>query len=595
MKHTKKRGSIILLVAVFFLIGVFTTGLLTYASVRRLSTASVERQTERWASEISLEIREAVYEYPAHRWLVRYWYEHSQELDIEYDAPFGSATKTAEKCAVFTQRHPELQLRYLEEGQLESLSDEDQRLCAEILYSWLITRLDEIKRSCDVNYLFCVITEEPYQSQFFLFSAADPGAERGTSYEEVYPLGHRVSVEMSQTEAMRGAIRDSSHLADAGNYVDYYTRLMSFDGKYVLVGLTYDLSGLLADIKNQTLTGATLALLNQLSLSVICLVLILVFVLRPLKKVQTSIRSYKETTDSSAVLSGLSAVRSRNEIGQLSEDVAEMVREIDDHMKRIQVITAEKERIGTELALATKIQASMLPSIFPPFPDRSEFDLYASMDPAKEVGGDFYDFFLVDEDHLALVIADVSGKGVPAALFMMITKLLINSSAMSGISPAQVLEAVNHQICANNPEEMFVTIWLGILELSTGKLTAANAGHEYPVLRQPGGGYALFKDPHGFVVGGMDGMEYKNYQLQLEPGASVFVYTDGVPEATNSRKELFTAERMLEALNRSAEAQPQQLLNHVRAAIDGFVGEAEQFDDLTMLCLEYRGPKGKLP
>ena len=215
------------------------------------------------------------------------------------------------------------------------------------------------------------------------------------------------------------------------------------------------------------------------------------------------------------------------------------------------------------------------------------------MDPAKEVGGDFYDFFLVDQDHLALVIADVAGKGIPAALFMMVTKLLINTSAMSGLSPAQVLEAVNHQICVNNPEEMFVTVWLGILELSTGKLTAANAGHEYPVLWQPGQDCALYKDPHGFVIGGMDEMKYKNYSLQLTPGAKIFVYTDGVPEANNSKEGLFTTERMLEALNRDPEATPQQLLKNVRSAVDSFVGEAEQFDDLTMLCLEYRGTENK--
>ena len=593
MTHRKKRGSIILLVAVFFLIGVLTTGLLTYFSERQLSTSSVKRQMEQWAAEISVEVKEAVTEYPGHQWLVRYWYAHAQELDIEYDASFDLPSETAQKCAIFAQRHPELQLRYLNTAQLESLSPEDQKLCAEILYSWLITRLDEIKRSCDVNYLFCVITEEPYQSQFFLFSAADPGAVRGTSYEEVYPLGHQVSVEKSQTEAMGGAIRNSNHLADAGNYVDYYTFLMNFDGKSVLIGLTYDLSSLLADIQDQTLTGATLALLNQLFLSVICLVLIFVFVLRPLKKVQASIRSYKETTDSAAVVSGLSEVRSRNEIGQLSEDVTEMVREIDAHIEEIQAITAEKERIGAELSLATKIQASMLPSTFPPFPERQEFDLYASMDPAKEVGGDFYDFFLVDQDHLALVIADVAGKGIPAALFMMVTKLLINTSAMSGLSPAQVLEAVNHQICVNNPEEMFVTVWLGILELSTGKLTAANAGHEYPVLWQPGQDCALYKDPHGFVIGGMDEMKYKNYSLQLTPGAKIFVYTDGVPEANNSKEGLFTTERMLEALNRDPEATPRQLLKNVRSAVDSFVGEAEQFDDLTMLCLEYRGTENK--
>ena len=246
----------------------------------------------------------------------------------------------------------------------------------------------------------------------------------------------------------------------------------------------------------------------------------------------------------------------------------------------------------TELHTATRIQEAMLPNTFPPFPERDEFDLFASMDPAREVGGDFYDFFLVDDDHLCLVMADVSGKGVPAALFMMASKIILANNAKMGKSPAQILTDTNASICSNNREEMFVTVWLGILEISTGKLTAANAGHEYPALKRAGGGFALFKDRHGFVLGGMDGVKYKEYELQLGPGDKLFVYTDGVPEATDAEQRLFGTERMLDALNGDAGAGPERLLKSVRRAVDGFVKEAEQFDDLTMLCLEYKG-KGR--
>ncbi len=591
MKQEKRKVSIIIQVAILFLIGILTTGLLTYYFVTRASEASVKRQTERSAAEIADEARHAVMEYPAHQWLIRYWYMHSEEMDIEYDAEFNRQAKTMEKCRTFSALHPEIQIRYADAFQLDALSEEDQRLYAEITYSWLTTRIDQIKRSNHVDYLFGVITEQPFDRQFFLFSGANPGAVRGTNYEEVYPLGHTVSVAESQQEAMREATVYSSHLADAGNYVDYYELLCSFEGHSVLIGMTYDLSGLRTESREQTRSGSTLAILNQIALSAICLGLIFLFVLRPLKKVQTSIRGYKQNKDSTAVIADLAEVRSHNEIGALAGDVSEMVREIDNHMDKIRTITAEKERIGTELALATRIQEAMLPSTFPAFPDREEFDVYASMDPAKEVGGDFYDFFLLDDDHLALVIADVSGKGIPAALFMMVSKILVNNYTMTGSSPAKALEAVNRQICANNREEMFVTVWLGILELSTGRLTAANAGHEYPVLRMPGGGFALYKDKHGFIIGGMDGMKYKEYEIQLEPGARLFVYTDGVPEATNAKLELFGTDRMLEALNKDPAASPEEILKNVRAAVDDFVGTAEQFDDLTMLCLEYRGEK----
>ncbi len=283
--------------------------------------------------------------------------------------------------------------------------------------------------------------------------------------------------------------------------------------------------------------------------------------------------------------------RTGDEIEVLAESFASLSEKTRDYIRQITEITAEKERIGTELALATRIQADMLPNIYPAFPDRKEFDIYATMDPAKEVGGDFYDFFLVDDDHLCMVMADVSGKGVPAALFMMASKIILANNAMMGKSPAQILTDANASICANNREEMFVTVWLGILELSTGRLTAANAGHEYPVLRKPDGGYELFRDRHGFVIGGMEGVKYREYELQLEPGGKLFVYTDGVPEATNAENELFGTERMLKAMNADTDAAPEKVLKNVRRAVDAFVKDAEQFDDLTMLCLEYRGPQ----
>ena len=245
----------------------------------------------------------------------------------------------------------------------------------------------------------------------------------------------------------------------------------------------------------------------------------------------------------------------------------------------------------TELNMATEIQTSMLPSTFPAFPDRSEFDIYASMDPAKEVGGDFYDFFLIDDDHLATVIADVSGKGVPAALFMMSSKILLNDHATIGGSPAEILERVNKLVYANNKAHMFVTVWLGILEISTGKLTSASAGHEYPMINV-NGKYELLKDKHGLAIGAMPNSKYKDTEITLNKGDSVFVYTDGVAEATDANNELFGTDRTLEALNAiQAGVSQKEILAGVRSAVDAFVKEAPQFDDLTMLGLKYFGPK----
>ena len=242
----------------------------------------------------------------------------------------------------------------------------------------------------------------------------------------------------------------------------------------------------------------------------------------------------------------------------------------------------------TELNMATEIQAGMLPSVFPPFPDKEEFDLYASMDPAKEVGGDFYDFFMIDDDHLAVVIADVSGKGIPAALFMMISKTVVRNFAMLKEDAAEVLRKSNEALCVQNKMEMFVTTWIGILEISTGSMNCANAGHEYPAIYHHGR-FELLKDRHGFVLGGMEGAKYKSYEIQLNKGDKIFVYTDGVPEATNANHELFGTDRMMDALNSKSDADPKEILRTIRASVDGFVGNAEQFDDLAMLCLEYKG------
>ena len=282
--------------------------------------------------------------------------------------------------------------------------------------------------------------------------------------------------------------------------------------------------------------------------------------------------------------------RTGDEIEVLAESFAKQSARTALYIEQIQRVTAEKERIGAELDMASRIQGSQLPNLFPPFPDRKEFSLYASMDPAKEVGGDFYDFFMIDEDHMGFVIADVSGKGVPAALLMMVSRVLIKSGLQNGKSPAETLASVNNQLCESNDEEFFVTVWLAVLELSTGNGIAANAGHEHPVLRRAGGKYELQVYRHSLAVGVMKDVPFRQHEFHLNPGDSFFVYTDGVPEATDRNSELYGTGRMLEALNRDADAEPEEVLANLTADINRFVDGAEQFDDITMLGFRYRGP-----
>lgn len=299
------------------------------------------------------------------------------------------------------------------------------------------------------------------------------------------------------------------------------------------------------------------------------------------------------------------------ELGNIShfQEIADLARSIDvmesdmvTYMENLTAVTAEKERIGAELSFARTIQRDSLPNTFPAFPDRNDIDIFASMTPAKEVGGDFYNFFLIDDDHLAIVIGDVSGKGVPAALFMMETNIVISGRVGMGGSPAQILTFVSNNICEYNKADMFVTLWLGILEISSGKIIAANAGHEDAVILHKNGTAELMKTKHGIAAGAWEDVVYRDFELQLEKGDKLFLYTDGVPEATDRDDRMFTISRMLEVLGGNGTVQaeasgmqsegksgtPREILERMQKSLDAFVGDAPQFDDVTMLCLELK-------
>ncbi|MEE1072496.1 MAG: SpoIIE family protein phosphatase [Cellulosilyticum sp.] len=312
-------------------------------------------------------------------------------------------------------------------------------------------------------------------------------------------------------------------------------------------------------------------------------------VITPLQKLQTAATHIIRNNDINSSFEEIGTISTADEIQDLAEAFQYMIKELREYIKNLEIATAEKERIGAELDIATKIQTDMLPSIFPPYPDCKAFDLYASMTPAKEVGGDFYDFFLIDENHLALVIADVSGKGIPAALFMVISKTLIKNNATPGKTPKEILEMVNKQLCENNQASMFVTVWMGILEISTGKITAVNAGHEFPVIKRLNGDFEYLHDQHGMMLAAFDMCCYKEYEIWLNPGDRLFLYTDGIPEATNANEELLGEKRQLAILNQYKDEELSVILKYIKADIDAFVGEAPQFDDLTMMIIEYKG------
>lgn len=330
--------------------------------------------------------------------------------------------------------------------------------------------------------------------------------------------------------------------------------------------------------------------------SVVILALLILFIIIVRKNIVLPIINLKNKT-SGIVTSDKKTVQfkdqiidktSNDEIGDLTDSFNYMLEELDEYIDNLKNVTAEKERIGAELNVATKIQSSMLPCIFPPYPDRKEFDIFASMFPAKEVGGDFYDFFLIDDNHLCTVMADVSGKGVPAALFMVIAKTLIKNSAQSGLTPSEVFELVNNQLCENNEAGMFVTAFMAVLELSTKKLTYVNAGHNLPLLMRAGKSYEWLDAKPGFVLAGMEEMVYTEREISLEKGDMFFMYTDGVTEAVNRQYELFSDPRLKDTLNKYKDCNHHDLLINIKKEIDVFANGADQADDITMLALKIK-------
>jgi len=285
----------------------------------------------------------------------------------------------------------------------------------------------------------------------------------------------------------------------------------------------------------------------------------------------------------------LPPARYQDEVGALTASFESMRRSLKDYIRNLTETTAAKERIQGELRVATDIQASLLPRVFPAFPERSEFDIFASMDPAKEVGGDFYDFFFLDDNNLCFLIADVADKGVPAALYMMVAKTLLKSEGQRLREPAAMLTSVNHILAADNERCMFATVFCAILDVSTGQLRYANAGHNPPVILESSGLRFLAMKAE-LMLGPVSATQYHTAQLRLHPGDTIFLYTDGVTEAKDPRERLYGEQALREALSKVASQDPATIIHSIRDDLRRHAAGAPQSDDVTMLALTFRGP-----
>ncbi len=462
----------------------------------------------------------------------------------------------------------------------------------EVDEEWRITdeKLNVLTNTANLAYIYVTVPDETFESRIYIYDTVHPDVVNG----KAYPLGQVNSLKRYDADYI-------DHLKQVMLQGDPYIRFVyNKTGGHVTTSIPVknknsEVVAILSIVKpmseiksfksrylSSTFYSSAIATL----LFVIIYVIILVYrLINPIRLITHETAHFAEHK---GMLTGrLNKIKGQSELSLLARSVEQMSADMLNYIDELTHATAEKERLSAELDVATQIQANMLPRIFPPYQNHPEIELFATMAPAKEVGGDFYDFFMVGEDHFAVVVGDVSGKGVPAALFMVIAKTLLKNAGTQGMGPAQIFELVNNQLCEGNDAGLFVTCWIGILTISTGELRFANAGHTSPVYYHNGTFEYLTSKPN-LMLAGMDGMKYKEHSITLSKNDRLFVYTDGVTEATNSSNELYGEERLLKAIKQTEGLSTKEVLSVVRKDIDSFVKEAPQFDDITMLELLFK-------
>ncbi len=457
-------------------------------------------------------------------------------------------------------------------------------------YADVLHKLIEQKKVAGLKYLYVVVPRE--ENYFYIWDGGDPSVDEG-----VCDLGDSDSYYGGGEDVMKTAfhgVTGGSMLVTKSPVYGYvasafYPIYDSAGEPAALASVDISMNDIISDVLRFLMVNSVLMIFIMIVVSALYYRTISQIIISPVQKLEGLVKHFvTNQMENGEIL--VTDIHTGDEIEGLADAFSKMSVELKTYINNFETATKEKERISTELNVATQIQADMLPRIFPPYPNRKEFELYASMAPAKEVGGDFYDFFMVDDDHIALVIADVSGKGVPAALFMVIAKTLIkNRTQIKDSEPSDIFEDVNTQLCEGNEAGLFVTAWLCIVEISTGHCLVANAGHEHPAVKRKGGNFELVEYKHSPALAMMEGMIFKQHEYQLNPGDTIFVYTDGVAEATDASYELFGTERMLESLNSKPDATVYEILNNMTKSINDFVKEAPQFDDITMIAFRYNG------
>ena len=527
-------------------------------------------------------------------WLARFWGEHYGEMELLYDPE-----KLHKKEREFRNKFADSELTdKITEEEISAEPYETQLLYAEICYGRLSADMDRMKTFFKPVYLYSFAIDG--NERIFLITGVTGDEKRISQGGELLELGQKKPyikdefkqldyiLEKEQSEAQFETVLDR---APRVNGLYALAPVYSSDGKLAMIAAAYyDWRWYLFNGSRMLYVLAVILIIGAILISIRVMRLLEKNVIVPISREQEVLKTFKDNKSAPEAIEALEQIQPNNEIEDLADNFAMMIAEIDQYVHDIRNMADERQRIASELSLARTIQTEALPMNFPPFPERKEFELYASVNPAKETGGDFYDFFFVDESHLVMLIADVSGKGIPAALFMMRALTYIRTRAkMQFESPVDIISDVNKWLCERNEQAMFVTVWLAVFDVETGKGVEINAGHEDPVIKRAGGDFELVQYEHTPALALFDEMEFSTHEFEMKPGDSLLVYTDGVPECNNTAEEMYTTDRLLKVLNRNKDASMEELVPAVIADLKEFSKGAPQFDDITLLGFRYFG------
>ena len=582
MQVKTKNKSILVQAAIIFavLFGIFIiiNSIATYRNFYELSINALKTDSD----QVKHFAQDMLQQYSSLPWLLDYWQENYKVLDVSRESHDLNKYEKLPKDLL-------LNVKNITPEQVKLFSPEMQKLFAEMCYREIMSNLDDLCVTQNLHSLYIVKLMKDKDAFVFYYKGFDEAA-----LGDIFPFNitkHPIIQEMYST----GNNPSEFEIIQVEDYdVTHKTEELFYNYSLInnLCHLTISFLGteVRESIFREVMKLAGINILCFVSLGVVLLLAVNSLILKPLLKIQKDVKDYADTKDTPVIVSGLETVKSENEIGRLADNISRLAVELDHYTQETGKLSAEKARIDSELSLAAIIQEGVLPKDFSDL-NIKEFKLFATLKPAKEVGGDLYDFFMIDDDHIALIIGDVSGKGISAALFMMKVKTILKETTLSNheLSLKEIITKANKLLCDGNEAMMFVTIWFGIMTVSTGELVSINAGHEYPVIRSGGGLFEIIKTRHAGPLAVKSKAEFTEEKIILKPGDTFFIYTDGVAEANNENKDLFGEARIINALNEHPDYDPEELSEFMLQKIDEFAGNAPQFDDTTILCIKYFG------